>query len=259
VNLRPEQEEALRQLLELWRDTPFVLIGAGALGLQVDLARQTNDLDFALSVALEEYPAGLQGLVGWQRRREGEHAWQSPEGAKVDIVPAGPSLLEAGSLIWPQSGHHMSLIGLRLAFEHYISIAIDDAHSIRVAVVPVVFVLKMVSFLDRPTARERDLNDIATILENYLGPTHDRRWELPVNFENASAFAVGFDVGLLINRQEREAVMKFIARAKDENDRTHALLIRNGPWSWRARPEMLFDRLKAFEEGIRRAATTSRT
>jgi hypothetical protein len=80
----PEQKAALRQLSELWRDTPFVLIGANALALQIDLEwRQTNDLDFVVSIALEEYPAGLAALPGWQRRREGEHAWLSPSGIKV--------------------------------------------------------------------------------------------------------------------------------------------------------------------------------
>src|SRR3972149_10451903 len=68
----PEQTETLRQLSDLWRDTPFVLIGANALALQIDLEwRQTNDLDFVISVALEDYPAGLAALPGWHRRREG--------------------------------------------------------------------------------------------------------------------------------------------------------------------------------------------
>lgn len=93
----PEQIETLRQLSKLWRETPFVLIGANALALQIDLEwRQTNDLDFVISVALEDYPAGLEALPGWRRHREGEHAWLSPTGVKVDVVPAGPGLLEVG-------------------------------------------------------------------------------------------------------------------------------------------------------------------
>jgi hypothetical protein len=39
----PEQIETHRQLSDLWPDTPFVLIGANALALQMDLQwRQTN-------------------------------------------------------------------------------------------------------------------------------------------------------------------------------------------------------------------------
>jgi hypothetical protein len=253
TSLLPEQVETLRQLSRLWRDTPFILIGANALALQVDLEwRQTNDLDFVVSAPLNHYPAGLAGLPGWERRREGEHAWRSPTGVKVDIVLADPPLLEAGSLTWPESGFRMNLVGLRLAFDHNLRVAIDDDHSVRVATTPAIIVLKMVAFLDRPADREDDLSDIAQVLERYLGPTEDRRWELPIDFDNASSFGLGADVGSLINEKEREVVREFLSRAKDENDsyRTHALLIRNGPRLWRESPEVLFDRLAAFEKGM---------
>lgn len=249
--LLPEQAETLRQLSELWRDTPFVLIGANALALQVDLAwRQTNDLDLVVSVGLEDYPAGLAGLPGWKRRPAGEHAWLSASGVKVDVVPAGRRLLDAGSLTWPESGYRMSLLGLRLAFDHFVRLAIDDRHSVLVATTAAIVVLKMVAFLDRPD-REDDLTDIAQVIECYLGPIDDRRWTLPADFDNASAFALGMDVGALVNEPERAVVTRFLTAAKDENHRTHVLLIRNGPWLWREHPEALFDRLAAFERGMR--------
>jgi len=90
------------------------------------------------------------------------------------------------------------------------------------------------------------------VFERYLGPIDDRRWTLPVDFDNASACALGMDVGALVNEREREVVTGFLARARDEDDRhrTHALLIRNGPSYWREHPEVLFDRLAAFEKGM---------
>jgi predicted nucleotidyltransferase len=254
TRLLPEQTDTLRQLSELWRSTPFVLIGASALALQIDLEwRQTNDLDFVVSVALEDYPAGLAGLPGRERLRDAEHAWRSPTGVRVDVIPADPSLLEAGSLTWPESGHRMSLVGFRLAFDDHVPIAIDGRHSVEIATTPAIVVLKMVAFLDRPTDREDDLTDIAQVLERYLTPTESRRWDLATDFDNASAFALGLDVGGLVNEQEQDVVKEFLARARDENDRhrTHVLLVRNGPWHWREHPEVLFDRLAAFEEGMR--------
>jgi predicted nucleotidyltransferase len=248
----PEQIETLRQLSELWRETPFVLIGANALALQIDLEwRQTNDLDFVISVALEDYPAGLEALPGWRRHREGEHAWLSPTGVKVDVVPAGPGLLEVGWFTWPRSGYRMNLVGLRLAFDHHVNVRIEEGLSVKAATTPAIVVLKMVAFLDRPE-RGDDLSDIAQVLERYLGTIDARRWALPVDFHNTSAFALGTDTGMLVNEQEREIVAEFLTRAKDENDRhqTHALLIRNGPWHWREHPEALFERLAAFEKGL---------
>jgi hypothetical protein len=43
----------------------------------------------------------------------------------------------------------------------------------------------MGAFLDRPL-REDDLTDIAQVLEQYLEPTDDRRWQLPTDFDNAA-------------------------------------------------------------------------
>jgi predicted nucleotidyltransferase len=206
-----------------------------------------------VSVALDDYPAGLGAVAGWQQLGEGEHAWRSPTGVKVDVVPADPGLLRAGSLTWPESGFRMNLVGLRLAFDHHISVPVGDDHSVAVATLPALVVLKMVAFLDRPAEREDDLGDIAQVFERYLEPTDDRRWGLPIDFDNASAFALGADVGALVNEQERQAVAEFVRKAQDEGDRhrTHALLIRNGPFHWREHPEVLFDRLAAFESGVR--------
>lgn len=145
----------------------------------------------------------------------------------------------------------MNLVGLRLAFDHNVRVAIDERHSLQVATTPAIVVLKMGAFLDRPE-REDDPADIAQVIERYLGPVDDRRWALPVDFDNASAFALGHDIAVLVNEGERRIVTEFLKRAKDEDDRyrTHALLVRNGPWLWRREPEVLFDRLEALEKGM---------
>lgn len=213
--------------------------------------RHTNDLDLIVSIALEDYPAGLQDLPGWHRRHSGDHAWRSVAGVNVDIIPAGPSLLQSGALTWPD-GYRMSLVGLRLAFEHHTQIAVGEQHSVAIATVPVIVVLKMVAFLDRPAQREDDLTDIAHALEEYLGAVDDRRWQLPTDFENAPSFALGADIGAMLNEQERQVVTEFVGKAKDENDRhrTHALLVRNGPMLWRQHPEVVLERLGAFEKAL---------
>jgi len=46
VTFTPGQTGALRKLRELWPDTPFVLVGASALGCFLDFRwRATNDID----------------------------------------------------------------------------------------------------------------------------------------------------------------------------------------------------------------------
>ncbi len=257
MTFTPGQIAALRKLRELWPDTPFVLVGASALGCFLDFRwRATNDLDISVSIELDELPAGLDRLPGWSADPRAEHRWLAPEDVKVDILPAGPNLRRAGTLRWPRSGNEMSLLGQRLAFEHARDVQVASDFSIRVAPVPVVCVLKMVAYQDQPQARTRDLEDLAHFDEHV--PADDQRRysdEVPeagIDFEVVSAFLLGRDIGALVNIEERAAVASFIAKVRDENDPpvTQARMANVAPVSWRRDPEALLTRLDAFERGL---------
>jgi predicted nucleotidyltransferase len=247
------QCRALRQLAELWGKTRFCLIGASALACQMELPRRSDDLDVSASVSLDELTAGLPRLEGWRQNPAREHEWLSPAGVKVDVLPAGPSLLAAGEVIWPGTGARMNLAGLRLALEGAIMFEVQPGLSIAVAPVPVIAVLKMVSYLDRPTERERDLHDLAYILEDHVPPDDERRFTpevlaAGVDFEHASAFVLGIDVRRLVNHAERQKVGEFLTRVRDERDpsATQGKMARLGPVSWNQDPEQLLARVEAF-------------
>ncbi len=206
MTFTPGQVAALRNLRELWPDTPFVLVGASALGCFLDFRwRATNDIDISVSIELDELPAGLDRLPGWSPDPRAEHRWLAPEDVKVDILPAGPNLRRAGILRWPRSGNEMSLLGQRLAFEQARDVQVASGLSIRVAPVPVVCVLKMVAYQDQPQARTRDLEDLAHIFHDYVAADDQRRYsdEVPetgIEFEVVSAFLLGRDIGALAPR-----------------------------------------------------------
>ena len=121
---------------------PQDVIGASALACQIDLPRQTGDLDMSASVSLEELVAALPRLQGWKRNPKNEHEWMSPSGVKVDVLPAGPSLLAAGEIIWPGTGARMNLTGMRLALERGITFEVEPGLSIPVAPVAVIALLR---------------------------------------------------------------------------------------------------------------------
>jgi predicted nucleotidyltransferase len=252
-----EQAEALRQLTELWRDTRFCLIGASALACQIDLPRKTDDLDISVSVSLDELAAGLPRLKRWKRNPKKEHEWLLPNGVKVDVLPAGPSLLAAGEIIWPETGTRMSLTGMRLALERGITFEVEPGFSIAVAPVAVIAVLKIISYMDRPAQRERDLHDVAHILENYVRPDDERRFatdvlDAEVSYERASAYLLGRDLRQVVNDAERKGVDDFVARVRDERhpSATQARLARLGPRSWGQDPDELLARVEAFVLGF---------
>ena len=61
-----------------------------------------------------------------------------------------------------------------------------------VAAIPVLALLKMTAFIDKPVERARDLADLARILEGYLEDYDERRFgseiiELGIEFEATNA------------------------------------------------------------------------
>jgi len=235
----------------------MAVIGASALAYQLpSYRRETNDLDLVVAISVED-SGRLGELPGWQPLpRAGEQAWQSPEGVRIDIVPASRGLLAQGVLRWPRSGMEMSLVGLRLAFEASRPLDVGEGLSVRLASIPAVAVLKVIAYLDRPEGRTKDLEDLGFLLEHHLDD-QDRRFDLigavpGLDYENTSAFALGLDAGQLVNPDERALVDRFIATAKAEDSRTRAQLLRLGPPPWRADEDCLPSRLLAFEQGFSR-------
>jgi predicted nucleotidyltransferase len=233
------------------------VIGASALACQIDLPRHTGDLDISVSVSLDELAASLPLLEGWKRHPKKEHEWLSPAGVKVDVLPAGPGLLAAGEIIWPSTGARMNLTGMRLALATDNTLQIDSGLSIRVAPVPVIAVLKMISYLDRPAERERDLHDLAYILENHVPADDDRRFaaevvDTGIPWEHASAYLLGHDLRALVNARERGVVDNFVTRVRDERHplATQGRMARLGPRSWNQDPDELIARIDAFMAGF---------
>src|SRR5579859_7663813 len=114
--LRRTQIEDLQELQAVCkrRGADLAIIGAIAYRIFVDDAdRETRDVDLAVALDLEEMAAFLRLLeaLGWQRDARNEQRWQTRRGSWIDLLPAGPALRAQGKLVWPESGHEMSLVG----------------------------------------------------------------------------------------------------------------------------------------------------
>ena len=217
------QVHALHGLIGLWPDTPFSLVGAAALTYHLPgFHRQTYDLDIAVAISLDELPVSIRKLAGWNQNPRREQEWRSPEGVIVDIIPVGPDLLEAGYVVWPQSGHRMSLLGFRHVFERIHSVPLGPESQVNIATVPTIALLKI----------------IATDL----------------NYEETCSFILGRELAEMVNEPERLAIESFISTARDESDggRTQALMLQSGPPSWRSNPGELLLKLEALERGLKR-------
>ena len=248
------QLRALRQLADLWGADRFVLIGASALGCFLEMRwRQTGDLDLTVAASLEEY-LGASLPPGWTRDARMEQRWSSPEGVLVDIIPAGPEQLRQGEVTWPRTGHRMTLLGLRLAFDHAKRIALAERLELQVAPIPVLVILKIVAYQDRPQERGRDLADLAYILTEFEPDDRfsDEVMDQGLTYEEAGPFLLAREMALIAGPVEAERVGQFVAASLDEEGPQALLpkLISVGPPSWRADPEELIRCMEAFRRGL---------
>lgn len=256
-----QQAATLEALASCWGARRVVLIGAGALGCHLEMTwRSTEDVDLTAAVEMDEHTAMLEQLDGWRLDAHLEHRIWSPWGVKVDVVPAGPSLLRAGKVVWPKSGHEMNLAGMDLAFAHASAVPVGST-SLLVASLASVLVLKMAAWLDRSTERERDLADIGFVLEEAVGADDERRFDNPIidldlPFELVSSYLTGVAVGRIAGKLHMELVTQFLSMVGDEAHWAHGRMRAHSPPAWRHDEAALGARLDAFRRGVARAQGT---
>jgi predicted nucleotidyltransferase len=256
--LSESQIGALRELKGLWPDAEVSLIGASALTcLLSGFHRQTLDLDVTIAISVDELPSELRKLAGWKEDPQREHRWITPTGLKVDLIPAGAKLLAAGRIVW-RSGQEMSLLGFRHAFTNVSQFELGSGLHVDVASVPVITLLKMVAYQERPHDRRKDLGDIAFALENYISEDDRRRFsdqvlEAEIRYEQVSPYLLGRDLAELVDDTESRSVKRFVSLAMGQGDggMTQAVMRQEAPIrSWREHPDEFDAAMKAFERGI---------
>lgn len=255
IRFNDAQVRSLEAVVNAWGQQRVVLVGAGAVQCHMEMTwRVTADVDIVVGVDLAEFQDLLDGIPGWQRNPRLEHRIVSPWNIKVDVVPAGPSLRAAGKVVWPQSQQEMQLVGMDLAFKHAVNEPLGNTF-LKIASLPTIVILKMNSWLDNSTERERDLADISHILEEAVDVDDDRRFadhiiERGIDFELVSSFIMGEEVGRIAEPQHRALIRRFLDLVGDEEHWSNQRLIAVGPQAWRADDTAMSRRLVAFEDGL---------
>jgi len=253
----PDEVEALRSLARTWPNAKMAILGAAALRCFMPMFwRTTEDLDLSVAASIEGAAAALSRFPGWSPDLRQEQRWRTPDGIAVDIIPASADALARGYVEWPRAGFRMSLLGMRLAFEHAIALRIAADLEVRVAPIHVISVLKMIAYLDRPEARAKDLGDLAHIMYGYVGDDSTRRFSIDVpddltEYEDVAPYLLGRDVGAVVDPEERRRISDFVTTIDDEA-RGPGLLARMsilGPPAWRD-PDAVLERIRAFQRGM---------
>ncbi|HTJ43807.1 MAG TPA: nucleotidyl transferase AbiEii/AbiGii toxin family protein [Kofleriaceae bacterium] len=235
-------------------DRDVVLLGAAALRIANPrfLRRITDDLDLTVAVDVSDLPSIVPRT--WRPHPSFSHRWFGTNGTKFDLVPSSRTILESGVIHWPD-GYEMNAAGLDLALRHHqpTPLALGDGAEVNVASVPSIIVLKMVAYLDRPGAREKDLGDLAHTIALYVDDDDDRRFtdevfEQQLAFEDAAPFLAGQDVASICETRHRDQVARFLDRLSREGVEI-SLMRRDGPDAW-ARDGAAERGMDAFRRGF---------
>lgn len=251
------QRRALRALLSVWNAEKFVVVGANAVHYHLGLGeRATYDLDLSVAAAPGTIEFDLEKL-GWVRDTASLQRWHSEENERIDIIPASKAAIEAGGFTWQDGSARMSLVGFRMAHENAAPVPIGESASVRVATLPSLVVLKIAAYLDRPYERERDLVDLAHVLEHAVADDSPDRWapeivERALGVDDVSPFILGQRVGMQADADELRTVRTFVRYVLEGSPgETLIRWVRAGGALWRADPEIAERRIRSFREGLR--------
>jgi predicted nucleotidyltransferase len=235
--------------------THAVIIGAMAYRLFIeDANRLSFDIDLAIALDLEAFEGFKKAstVLGWRQDERQEQRWLTARGNRLDLLPAGPSIRKQRRLKWPRSGFVMSLAGFDHVFQNAARRDIGGGLIYSVVPPPVLALLKIVSYLDDPQRRAKDLLDFRGLLKHYQRDSERIfsdavfRADLP-DVEFASAFLLGRDLGEIANPEDFPVINIFI--------RQMANLPRSASMDddWHLREVSHFQsQLSAFSKGLER-------
>ncbi len=217
--LLPEQADAVRQIQDICRRlaVDIVVIGATAYRLWVDdQYRTTEDVDVVVALDLEDLPRLTDPLVagGWRQDPRREHRWISSSRARIDLLPAGARARRDRYLDWPLAETRMSLVGFDHVFQDAVERELAPGLVGKVVPLVVLALLKIVSYLDQPAVRAKDLDDLARMVEVYE-EDGERRFsdevlDAGVDYSEAGAYLLGRDLArLCTEHDERDVVERF--------------------------------------------------
>jgi len=203
----PVLKELLKKLTDYFQPigSDFYVIGATARDIILSgihnqtPARRTADLDIAIVIKnwekFEQISKGICEIAGFQKSSKQKQLFLYKHIFKLDIVPFGEVAKADNNIYWPpEEEFAMSVVGFTEVANKTLDVTIDDEFTVKVASLPGIFILKLVAFNDRKYQTNKDADDLAFIIENYLEINIERAAEEHYDIyevENFNTFTAG--------------------------------------------------------------------
>jgi predicted nucleotidyltransferase len=254
IELSAAQIGALTSMCAVLAPDRWSLIGASAIRCRLPLPRPTADVDFVVIASSETITQRLDH-AGWKRHPKKLQTWIRA-GAAIDVVPTTDDDLLAGVTVL-EGGFVLSVVGFDLAFIETDLITIQAGLTVPVPRLPVLILLKMVAWLERPHERRKDLGDIVFIWDSALSEDDDRRWEpshpvvaAALDYGDQSAFFCGWQLGQVARPEHLHWAKRFIDTMRDSEAGEFAQLVSASRYAGDDVEARLRSRLTAFERAL---------
>lgn len=166
------------------KEIQFYVIGATARDILMQLhkeksGRATQDLDIAIAVAdwdrYEEVEKGILEIKDFTKDKKQQQRFLYQGVFPLDIVPFGDVMQQDDKIFWPPDEQiAMSVLGFNEVAMATQQIKVDADFSIEIASLVGIFLLKLVAWSERNIEGNKDADDMAFILNNYLLINQDR-------------------------------------------------------------------------------------
>lgn len=273
---QPLDDDARTTLAELLEATTALNIQACLIGAQARIiwlqhiyglttARPTEDTDFAVQIEhweqFEELGARLANDHQWRKDSKQAQRFYSAAGRMVDLVPCGP-VAEDDVVFWPpERSHRMDVRGFELAMSDAVDVTIDEGLSIKIAPLPVLALLKLVSWWDRSHGNQKDAEDLITLLRNFADTDGATLLEAEANFDLydleddhdlRGAHLLGRVVASTAEEDTLELARRILEEGIDEAGEQRLVLhgARAMPGDEASRADSAYSILMAFQRGL---------
>lgn len=163
----------------------FYVIGATARDIILSgihaqhSGRKTVDLDIAIAIPdwnrYQEISDRLCHEEGFTKSTEQKQRFLYKAVYMLDIVPFGDVAKEDKYIYWPpEESFAMPVHGFVEVSKDALEVTVDNELTIRVASLPGIFILKLIAWYDRHLEHDRDAEDMAFIISNYLSLNDER-------------------------------------------------------------------------------------
>ena len=188
ILLRPLDESTRMTLADVVAATGAIGIHACLIGAQARViwlehvhglkaGRATEDTDFAIQVEdwaqFEALSRHLTDHCSWFRRSRQGQRFVSSSGRIVDLVPCGGVAVDDPVTLPPDHTHRMDVRGFELAVSESVGIEYGEGQRVRIAPLHILVLLKLVSWWDREIGKEKDAQDLVTLLRSYADTDAD--------------------------------------------------------------------------------------